>query len=59
MNILLPIHVAAGALAIVFGFTALFVKKGGTIHRRGGMLFVYAMLVMGTTASILEFLPEC
>lgn len=52
---LLPIHIAAGALAIVLGFTALFVKKGGTIHRRSGMLFVYAMLVMGTTASILEF----
>lgn len=55
MHMLLPIHIAAGALAIVFGFTALFVKKGGTIHRRGGMLFVYAMLVMGTTASMLEF----
>jgi hypothetical protein len=55
MHMLLPIHVAAGALAIVLGFTALFVKKGGTIHRRSGMLFVYAMLVMGTTASILEF----
>jgi uncharacterized membrane protein len=52
---LLPIHIAAGALAIVLGFTALFVKKGGTLHRRSGMLFVYAMLVMGTTASILEF----
>lgn len=55
MLMLLPIHIAAGALAIVLGFTALFVKKGGTIHRRSGMLFVYAMLVMGTTASILEF----
>jgi len=55
MNMLLPIHIAAGALAIVFGFTALFVKKGGNLHRRGGMLFVYAMLVMGTTASMLEF----
>lgn len=55
MHMLLPIHIAAGALAIVFGFTALFVRKGGTVHRRGGMLFVYAMLVMGTTASILEF----
>jgi hypothetical protein len=52
---LLPIHVIAGALAIVFGFAALFVKKGGTIHRRSGMAFVYAMLVMGITASILEF----
>jgi uncharacterized membrane protein len=53
---LLPIHVAAGALAIVLGFTALFVKKGGYLHRRSGMLFVYAMLVMGVTASILEYL---
>ncbi|HYI11642.1 MAG TPA: hypothetical protein VEK57_21470 [Thermoanaerobaculia bacterium] len=55
MDMLLPVHIAAGGLAIVFGFTALFVKKGGTLHRRAGLLFVYAMLVMGTTASILEF----
>jgi uncharacterized membrane protein len=52
---LLPIHIAAGGLAIILGAIALSVKKGGTIHRRSGMLFVYAMLVMGTTASILEF----
>lgn len=55
---LLPIHIAAGALAIVLGFTALFVKKGGSIHRRSGMSFVYAMLVMGTTASLLEYLQR-
>ena len=55
---ILPIHIAAGALAVVFGFTALFVKKGGNIHRRIGMLFVYAMLVMGVTASILEYLKS-
>jgi uncharacterized membrane protein len=53
--LLLPIHIAAGMLAIVLGAVALSVKKGGTIHRRAGMLFVYAMLVMGITASILEF----
>src|SRR5688572_24965377 len=53
---LLPIHIAAGGLAIVLGATALLVKKGGTIHRRSGLLFVYAMLVMGTTGSILGFL---
>ena len=52
---LLPIHIAAGGLAIVLGAVALSVKKGGTIHRRSGMLFVYAMLVMGITASILGF----
>lgn len=55
---LLPIHVAAGGLAIILGFTALFVKKGGTTHRRSGMLFVYAMLVMGVTASLLEYLQR-
>jgi uncharacterized membrane protein len=52
---LLPIHIAAGGLAIVLGAVALSVKKGGTIHRRIGVLFVYAMLVMGSTASILAF----
>jgi len=56
MHMLLPIHIAAGGLAIILGAVALIVKKGGTLHRRSGMLFVYAMLVMGTTASILELL---
>jgi len=55
---LLPIHIAAGGLAIILGAIALSVKKVGTIRRRSGMLFVYAMLVMGTTASILEFLKS-
>jgi hypothetical protein len=53
LRMLLPIHVAAGGLAIVLGAVALAVKKGGTIHRRSGLLFVCAMLVMGTSASIL------
>jgi hypothetical protein len=52
---LLPIHIAAGGLAIVLGAVALSVKKGGTIHRRSGLLFVCAMLVMGCSASILGF----
>jgi hypothetical protein len=50
---LLPIHVAAGGLALVLGVVALSVKKGGTIHRRSGLLFVSAMVVMGISASIL------
>ena len=55
---LLPIHIVAGALAIILGAIALSVKKGGTAHRRAGMLFVYAMIVMGVTASILEFMKS-
>ncbi len=50
---LLPIHVAAGGLALVLGALALLAKKGGTLHRRSGLAFVYAMLVMGTSAAIL------
>lgn len=52
-GMLLPIHVAAGGLALVLGAVALSVKKGGTIHRRSGLLFVVAMLVMGISAAIL------
>ena len=55
---LLPIHIAAGGLAMVLGAVALSVKKGGTLHRRAGMLFICAMLVMGGTASILGFLKS-
>ncbi|HEX8451289.1 MAG TPA: hypothetical protein VF647_04275 [Longimicrobium sp.] len=50
---LLPIHIAAGGLAIVLGAVALVAKKGGNIHRRSGLLFVYAMLVMGFSAAIM------
>lgn len=54
VGMLLPIHIAAGGLAILLGAVALVVgKKGGAVHRRSGLLFVGAMLVMGSTASIL------
>ena len=56
LRMLLTIHVAAGGLALVLGSVALVVKKGGTVHRRCGLLFVGAMLVMGGTASILALL---
>ena len=52
---LLSIHVAAGGLALVLGTVALMTKKGRTVHRRSGRLFVCAMLVMGASASILGF----
>ena len=52
---LLSIHIAAGGLAIVLGAVALLAKKGGTIHRRSGLLFVYSMLVLGATAALLGF----
>jgi uncharacterized membrane protein len=55
LNGLLPIHVVAGGLALVLGAVALLATKGGAAHRRSGRLFVYAMLVMGASASMLAF----
>jgi hypothetical protein len=53
MPLVLPIHVAAGGLALVLGAVALSAKKGGTVHRRSGLVFVGAMVVMGVSAAIL------
>jgi len=53
MNPVLPIHVAAGGFALVLGAAALLAKKGGATHRRSGLLFVFAMVVMGVSAAIL------
>ena len=50
---LLPIHIVAGGLAIVLGAIALVASKGATLHRGSGLLFVYAMLTMGISGSIL------
>jgi hypothetical protein len=50
---LLPIHVAAGGLAMVLGAVALLARKGATVHRRSGLLFVGAMVTMGISGSVL------
>lgn len=47
MGVLLPTHIVAGGLAIILGAMALLASKGATLHRRSGLLFVYAMLTMG------------
>lgn len=50
---LLPIHIVSGGLAILLGAIALLASKGATLHRRSGLLFVYAMLTMGGSGSVL------
>jgi hypothetical protein len=37
----------------VFGSVALYASKGATLHRKSGMLFVYAMLTMSLTAVVM------
>jgi uncharacterized membrane protein len=43
---MLIVHIAAGGLSLVLGAVALSAAKGGTLHRRSGMLFVYTMFTM-------------
>ena len=52
--VLLPIHIAAGITGIVSGYVAISALKGGALHRRSGMIFVYAMLTMAAFAVVLS-----
>ena len=54
------LHILGGLLAIAAGHAALFARKGGPVHRRAGMLFVYSMLAMGVGAAVvgLALVPQ-
>ena len=56
MRAVLTIHIAAGGLALVTGFIALAVNKGGRLHRGSGLVFVGSMTVMGLTGALIAAL---
>jgi uncharacterized membrane protein len=43
---LLTAHILAGSTSLVSGYTALYSRKGGTLHRGAGLVFACAMLTM-------------
>src|SRR4051812_11181560 len=49
----LAVHIGAACAAILAGYGAMAVRKGGSFHRRFGLVFVGSMLVMAVTASFL------
>jgi hypothetical protein len=51
--VLLPIHIIAGLTGIISGFIALYTLKGAKLHRKSGMIFVYAMLVVAITGTVM------
>src|SRR5262247_1034033 len=53
-TLFLPVHIAAGIVAILLGTIAIAVRKGGLRHVQAGSWFAAAMIVLGITASILE-----
>jgi uncharacterized membrane protein len=46
-------HIGAGTLALISGAVAIFVRKGGRLHRTAGTVFFFAMLVMAVFAGYL------
>jgi uncharacterized membrane protein len=56
--LILPVHITAGGLALVFGYPALFAAKGGPLHRASGKLFVAAMAVMSLTGAAIAALED-
>jgi hypothetical protein len=47
----LAAHFAAGLVSIVAGTIALSVAKGGRLHKQSGLVFTWAMVVLGLTAA--------
>ena len=47
----LAVHFAAGLVSIVAGTIALSVAKGGRLHKQIGLVFTWAMVVLGLTAA--------
>jgi len=50
MDLILTAHIFGGTLAIAAGFVAIAAPKGASWHRKSGMVFFYAMLLMATLA---------
>lgn len=51
MKMTLLVHIAAGAIGIIAGYIALYAAKGARLHRKSGIFFVYAMLVMALSGA--------
>lgn len=53
LKLTLGLHVAAGSVALASMFVPMVARKGGTLHRRAGWVFVAAMATVSVTALLL------
>jgi hypothetical protein len=51
---LLVVHIAGGSTALLSMFIPMIAKKGGTVHRRAGWVFVGGMTIVSITALVLS-----
>lgn len=53
------LHIIGGLVGLTSGAVALSARKGATLHRKSGIIFVYAMLVLSSTGALMAALkPE-
>lgn len=50
---LLPIHIIGGITGIIAGFVAIYAVKGAKLHRQSGMIFVYGMLALSISGTVM------
>ena len=53
MSMTLVVHILAGGMGLISGYIALYSAKGATLHRKSGILFVYAMLAMALLGMVI------
>ena len=50
------LHILTGTIALMSGAISFLVKKGGKLHRKSGLAFVFSMVVMTLSGALLAFL---
>ncbi len=51
--LILAVHIAAGTVASITGFVALFSRKGAGLHRRTGVIYVGAIMLLAVSTAVL------
>lgn len=52
------LHIIAGSVGLAAGAVALYARKGATLHRQSGLIFVYAMLLMSASGALIAALNQ-
>lgn len=55
---LMYLHIVMGVLALISGALAFFARKGATLHKKSGLIFVITMAVMSSTGAFLAAVNE-
>ncbi len=58
IQVLIYIHAAFGGIALLTGFIAIIATKGKPLHKKSGLVFLYAMLLSGIIAMLVAVLPN-